>query len=128
MEMTTVKSSNIESIGYDTKKMHLNVTFKNGKTFGYSGVNQQEYDNLLNADSLGKHFNQYVKATKPAFEILDVDNSYPDDFEDDSSEIASLRADYAELREHMINIEKVATFPPADRVILKIAREALNRL
>ena len=72
--MTPVKSSNIKAIGYDVEKLILNVEFKNGKTLGYKYVSSPEYEALVNDESVEKHFNQFVKPDKVAFEIVEGDN------------------------------------------------------
>ena len=38
IEITSVESSNIESIGYNVKKHHLWVSFKNNKIYRYDKV------------------------------------------------------------------------------------------
>ena len=70
MKMTPVKSSNIESVGYDELNLTLHVEFKNGKTFAYKNVYANEYNELLNADSVGKHFNQFIKHGTDAVEVV----------------------------------------------------------
>ena len=46
IEITSVESSNIESIGYNVKKHHLWVSFKNNKVYRYDKVlksNSKDY-------------------------------------------------------------------------------------
>ena len=72
MKMTEVKSSNISKIGRDESTSTLNVMFKSGKTFSYLDVNKEEFESLLGAESVGKHFIQFIKAVKeckPADEV-----------------------------------------------------------
>ena len=45
IEITSVESSNIESIGYNVKKDHLCVSFKNNKIY--------RYDKVLKSNSKG---------------------------------------------------------------------------
>ncbi len=74
MKMIKVKSSNIESIGYDERKFQLFVEFKSSdrskvKIFAYEDVSPSEYEALLNADSVGKHFSSYIKGVKECCKI-----------------------------------------------------------
>ncbi len=71
--MIPVKSSNIAKIGYDALALQLNVEFKNGKTFGYKYVSLRDFDKLICANSVGKHFNALIKPDKVAFEIFASD-------------------------------------------------------
>lgn len=117
--MMTVKSSNIDSIGYDEKKFQLLVTFKNGKTFGYKYISSDEFFALLSAGSVGKHFNQFIKPSKVAQEIVDTNEA-------ESDELTALIEKYNKLREHMLTIERIAMHAPIDREILAVAKEALH--
>lgn len=49
--MTPVKSSNVESVGYDGST--LTITFKGGKTYHYSNVPTSIHQSLLKAKSIG---------------------------------------------------------------------------
>ena len=115
--MMTVKSSNIDSIGYDEKKFQLLVTFKDGKTFGYKYISSDEFFAFLSAGSVGKHFNQFIKPVKFGQEIA-VNEA-------ESDELTVLKDEYNNLREHMLTIERIAMHAPIDREILAVAKEAL---
>lgn len=69
MKMTPVTSSNIAAIGYHQPFTALFVEFKNGKTFSYSDVSPEEHAELMAAESIGKHFNQFIKAVKVGSEV-----------------------------------------------------------
>jgi hypothetical protein len=69
MKMTPVTSSNIAAMWYDLEKSELYIKFKNSKTFCYLYVTQEEYGRLINAESIGKHFNQFIKAVKVGREV-----------------------------------------------------------
>ena len=69
--MTPVTSSNIESIGYIAEKQELFVKFKNCKTFCYKDVSALEARELTKSVSVGKHFNQFIKAVKVGSEVAD---------------------------------------------------------
>ena len=69
MKMTPVVSSNIAAIGYDLVCTELVVQFKNGKTFYYLEVSPEEHASLMAAESVGKHFNQFIKSIKVGSEL-----------------------------------------------------------
>ena len=61
MNMQPVKSSNIESIGYDEKTGTLAVKFKgSGQTYHYDEVPKDAHTEMLKAPSVGKFFNQHL--------------------------------------------------------------------
>lgn len=74
MKITPVTSSNIAAIGYDIETTELAVQFKNGKTFVYIGVSREEHAALMASESIGKHFNQFIKAVKVGREVIAVEN------------------------------------------------------
>ena len=60
MERQPVTSSSIKSIGYADGVMH--IEFKNGRVYSYTGPKVHEhYEQLLKADSIGKHFGAHVR-------------------------------------------------------------------
>lgn len=65
MQMIPVESSNISAIGYDPATQELQVEFKNGTTYSYSGVPQSQYDALLSAQSVGRYFMANIRAAYP---------------------------------------------------------------
>lgn len=62
MNLKPVTSSNIAAIGHDPDNNILHVQFKNGGTYAYHGVSAEEHDALVDADSVGSHFHQHIKA------------------------------------------------------------------
>jgi hypothetical protein len=62
MQRNPVTSSNIKSIGHDPQNRTLHVEFNSGKVYEYGGVSAGEHAALVNADSVGKHFNEHIKA------------------------------------------------------------------
>lgn len=60
MNMNSVLSSQIESIGHDAATSTLAVKFKQGagSIYHYSGVTYPQYTALLGAKSIGKHFGE----------------------------------------------------------------------
>lgn len=60
MQRTPVTSSDITSIGYEDNI--LEIEFHSGNSvYQYFQVPEQVYDELMNASSHGKYFNQYIK-------------------------------------------------------------------
>jgi len=65
MEHKTVKSSTIQSIGYDAKEKILEVLFNSGGLYRYSGVSKEVADAFLNSDSKGSYFAISIRACFP---------------------------------------------------------------
>lgn len=61
MKMTDVKSSQVQSIGYDAASKTLAVKFKNGGEYQYDGVPPEINENILKAESVGKYLGAHVK-------------------------------------------------------------------
>jgi len=61
MKQQPVSSSNISSVGYDEQTETLEITFKTGGTYQYSGVPIDTYKELLGASSVGQYFYQNIK-------------------------------------------------------------------
>ena len=61
MEMTSVSSSNVASVGYDYNSATLRIQFHNGSTYDYYSVPEYHYTALLNASSVGTYLNEYIK-------------------------------------------------------------------
>jgi len=53
MYRTTVNSSNIQSIGYDTQSATLEVEFTSGDVYQYYDVPEHLYGEFMRASSLG---------------------------------------------------------------------------
>lgn len=62
MKRRLVESSNLRSVGYDEFLLVLETEFKNGSVYRYYGVQPGVYDELINAESVGKYFNANVKS------------------------------------------------------------------
>jgi hypothetical protein len=56
MRRETVDSSNLASVGYDEANEILEIEFNHGGVYQYFDVPKEEYDALMNADSLGSYF------------------------------------------------------------------------
>lgn len=61
IEMIAVSSSNVESIGYDADTQTLQIRFLNGGVYIYRNVPPMEFDQLLNAPSIGSYLNRNIK-------------------------------------------------------------------
>jgi len=61
MQMTPVTSSNIAAVGYDRTSRTLEVEFHNGTRYQYDDVDEDVYQDLMGAESVGKFFNANVK-------------------------------------------------------------------
>ncbi|RYZ92653.1 MAG: KTSC domain-containing protein [Proteobacteria bacterium] len=61
MNRKTVKSSNLESVGYDANSNTLEIEFKDGDVYQYFDVPERIYTGLMNAASHGSYFDRFVK-------------------------------------------------------------------
>ena len=61
MERTPVSSSDIATIGYDEDNQILEVEFKNGSVYQYTGVPPSEHGGIMNAESKGKYLHANIK-------------------------------------------------------------------
>jgi KTSC domain len=68
MDHLKVKSSNIDSIGYDPATEEMEVRFlphkdgEPGRAYSYAAVPYDKYREFLNAPSVGSHFAVHVRA------------------------------------------------------------------
>ncbi len=60
MELHSVESSMIQAFGYDEAKETLLVIFNSRKTYQYSEVPKEVYEELLAADSKGSYMRDCV--------------------------------------------------------------------
>jgi hypothetical protein len=63
--MPAVSSSMMNWVEYNPNTKELSITFNSGRTCVYSGVSKETYEGLLQSDSQGKYFNQYIKDRYP---------------------------------------------------------------
>ena len=61
MNRQSVDSSNLASIGYDEENEILEIEFNHGGIYQYSDVPKDEYESLMNADSLGSYFYHNIR-------------------------------------------------------------------
>ncbi len=59
--MQSVKSSNIASCGHCAKTNTMAVKFKSGGTYHYPDVDREVFDNLMVAESVGKHYHAKIR-------------------------------------------------------------------
>lgn len=65
MERESVNSSNLKSVGYDAAQQVLEIEFHEGGVYRYSGVPEEVYRALLEADSKGSYFVASIKEAYP---------------------------------------------------------------
>ena len=69
-KLTSVTSSIISAVGYDSLTEELFVLFHSGDLYRYWGVPQDVYNGLLNATSVGRYFSAYVR-DQHSYEIIE---------------------------------------------------------
>lgn len=65
MKHKPVKSSAIESVGYDPKNRRLEIKWKSGSLSIHNDVPQHVVDNFLKASSIGAYWHSHIKGTYP---------------------------------------------------------------
>lgn len=65
VEMISVSSSNVASVGYDEQNEIAHVRFLNGTLYIYKGVPKHEFEGLLNASSVGSYLHRNFKNVYP---------------------------------------------------------------
>jgi KTSC domain len=58
-----VKSSHLKHVEYKATDRSMIIQFKNGDKYLYKDVPIRTYQDLLNADSKGEHFNSEIRDT-----------------------------------------------------------------
>ncbi len=61
MKRIALNSSSLRALGYDPDAQVLEVEFSSGARYRYEHVPPEAVQALLEADSLGRHFNQVFK-------------------------------------------------------------------
>ena len=69
MEMQSVESSNVKSVGYDAEQKILVVAFQNGGVYQYAGVQPKMYADLLEAESIGRFVSQVIRVGRKGLKI-----------------------------------------------------------
>jgi hypothetical protein len=70
MQRAAIKSSLLASVGYDPATKVLEVQFSRGSIYQYSGVEPEQFSEMMNAKSIGSHF---LKVIKPNFSCKRMD-------------------------------------------------------
>jgi hypothetical protein len=65
IDMIPVSSSNVLSVGYDSDNKVVYVRFFNQSLYIYRGVSELEFNNLLNAPSVGSYLHRNFKNVYP---------------------------------------------------------------
>nr|WP_028241133.1 KTSC domain-containing protein [Stutzerimonas azotifigens] len=71
MKHVAIDSEAIDSLGYDLDAGVLEVRFHGGRLYRYRQVPPAAVLELLEAESIGQHFNQVFKAAGYPYEALD---------------------------------------------------------
>ena len=61
MDRTSVRSTNLKSVGYDSLNSKLEIEFNSGHIYQYLSVPMEIYNALMNASSKGTYHNIYIK-------------------------------------------------------------------
>jgi len=62
MEMVSVESSNIASVGFDPKQKLMRIQFIGGGLYEYAGATvEKHWQDLMAAASKGKHFTKHIR-------------------------------------------------------------------
>jgi KTSC domain len=61
MDRVRVDSSAIASVGYSPDERVLEVEFQSGRVYQYLDVPAREYEALMTAGSMGRHFNRRIR-------------------------------------------------------------------
>jgi len=65
MNRTSVVSSDLRSVGYDSKNEVLEIEFNSGGVYQYSNVPETVYSQLMSAPSHGEFFHAHIKNVYP---------------------------------------------------------------
>ena len=56
-----VSSTSLKSVGYDEDTEELEIEFNDGRLYQYFSVPSNEYENFMNASSLGRYFVKNIR-------------------------------------------------------------------
>ncbi|WP_129599663.1 KTSC domain-containing protein [Anaerophilus nitritogenes] len=65
MTKLEIRSYNVSSIGYDSEKEVLEITFISGETYRHHGVPQSVYDSLIQSQHIGYYLHYFIRTTYP---------------------------------------------------------------
>ncbi len=69
MTLQPVKSSNIESVGYDPASKTMQVKFRSGSTHQYSGIAPEVHAAFMGASSHGAYYAARVRGRYPGEKV-----------------------------------------------------------
>lgn len=72
MERKEVKSSQIKTVGHDAAALQLEIEFHTGHVYRYFDVTAEEHQKFITADSIGKHFGQFIRNVKKYEKVAPV--------------------------------------------------------
>ncbi len=61
MDMTPVRSSAIEAVGYDASTCRMRIRFTGGNEYDFCGVPEAVYQGLMSALSKGTYYNDHIR-------------------------------------------------------------------
>ncbi len=70
MKRIPVKSSNLKAVGYESEIME--IEFLNENVYEYSEIPKKLHEDLMDAESKGKYYNQYIKGQFPSKKLESV--------------------------------------------------------
>lgn len=77
MRIATVESTTLATVGYDETRKLLQLEFRSGAVYLYSGVPAAVYQALLDAPSKGRYFNGAIRGRYPYRQVLSFFHTVP---------------------------------------------------
>ena len=69
MARVDLQSTSLHAVTYQGQDAFLELEFRSGAIYRYLGVPEQVYQELLNAESKGRYFNQHIRNHFPYVQI-----------------------------------------------------------
>lgn len=70
MTRVTIRSSNVESVGYDSTNQILEITFVSGETYQHHGVPKSVYNKFINSEHPGYYLLYHIRNTYPYKKVI----------------------------------------------------------
>jgi len=70
--MQPIDSEAISAVGYESAKQILRISYRNGRTYDYFGVTQEELSGFMNAPSHGAYANKHIKPKYKCRRVFEV--------------------------------------------------------
>lgn len=64
LKWVQVESSAINAVAYNRDRKVLHIEFRHGVIYTYQQIGYHRYKQLINADSVGKYYNQAIRPEK----------------------------------------------------------------